>query len=99
MSGSLIGHLSARQIFGQQRECCASEAMDGARSYDGGSIKAYSPYVLTVPYVTADEMVVNGDRRSGKRLRKIIRHIPKWKCAWASPLYKEHDDAYYKEMY
>ena len=31
-------------------------------------------------------------------MERFARRIPKWdECAWTSPLYKEHDDAYYKE--
>ena len=101
----LIGQLPVRNSWGQHRECCA------LRGNGWGKKHATVDYVFTVsPYVLyqyhtliMDEM----ERRGYNADARVERGFVSWKdlsavyrsgsVAWQSPLYKEHDDAYYKE--
>ena len=82
----LIGHLPRPQLLGQHRECCALRGNGWGKKHETVDyVFSYSPYVLYQYHtLIMDEM----ERRGYNVTRQ---------CAWASPLYKEHDDAYYKE--
>ena len=100
---TLIGHLPRPQLLGQHRECCALRGNGWGKEACDGGLCVYSPYVLYQYHtLIMDEMERRGYNvtpvERGFVSWKICRRIPKWmNVRGQSPLYKEHDDAYYKE--
>ena len=83
---------------------CAERQWLGQEACDGGLCVFYSPYVLYQYHtLIMDEMERRGYnvtpqwKEASYRGKICPPYTEVDECAWTSPLYKEHDDAYYKE--
>ena len=100
-----MGIFRVRNCWGSTANVVRSGAMVGARSMQRWTMcLTYSPYVLYQYHtLIMDEMERRGYnvtpqwKEASYRGKICPPYTEVEACEWKRPLYKEHDDAYYKE--
>ena len=99
-----MGSFRVRNCWGSTGNVVRSEAIAGKKHATVDYVFTYSPYVLYQYHtLIMDEMERRGYnvtplwKEASYRGKVCPPYTEVVMCAWKRPLYKEHDDAYYKE--